>query len=52
MAYKSFKEYIETNYSDLLKHEIEEFIQGHHDGQGFHSLNVFRCLSSRLKICR
>lgn len=49
MAYKSFKEYIETNYSDLLKHEIEGFVQGHHDGQGFHSLNVISLLKQQVE---
>ena len=30
MAYKSFKEYIENNYSELLRNEIEGFVQEHH----------------------
>lgn len=49
MAYKSFKEYIENNYSNLLKNEIEEFVQKHHDGQGFHSLNVLSLLKQQVE---
>lgn len=44
MAYRSFKEYIEANHGDLLRAEIEGYVQGHHDGQGFHSLNVLSLL--------
>ena len=49
MAYKSFKEYIENNYSEFLRNEIEEFVQEHHDGQGFHSLNVLSLLKQQVE---
>lgn len=49
MAYKSFKEYIENNYSELLRNEIEAFVQEHHDGQGFHSLNVLSLLKQQVE---
>lgn len=48
MAYNSFKEYIEINYNELLHAEIEKFVQQHHDGQGFHSLNVFSLLKQEV----
>lgn len=49
MAYKSFKEYIEVNYNDLLRTEIEGYVQKHHDGQGFHSLNVLSLLRQNVE---
>lgn len=49
MAYKSFKEYIESNYSNLLRDEIEGFVQENHDGQGFHSLNVVSLLKQQIE---
>lgn len=49
MAYKSFKEYIEVNYYDLLRTEIEGYVQKHHDGQGFHSLNVLSLLKQNVE---
>ena len=49
MAYKSFKEYIEFNYRDLLKQEIEGYVKKNHDGQGFHSLNVLSLLEQKVE---
>ena len=49
MAYKSFKEYIEVNYNDLLRTEIEGYVQKHYDGQGFHSLNVLSLLKQNVE---
>ena len=49
MVYKSFKEYIEANYDDLLRTEIERYVQEHHDGQGFHSLNVLSLLKQKVE---
>lgn len=49
MAYKSFKEYIEINYNDLLRSEIERFVEKNHDGQGFHSLNVLSLLKQKVE---
>jgi hypothetical protein len=49
VVYKSFKEYIEANYDDLLRTEIERYVQEHHDGQGFHSLNVLSLLKQKVE---
>ena len=47
MAYSSFKEYIGINYGDVLQAEIEGYVKKHHDGQGFHSLNVLSLLEQK-----
>ena len=48
MAYKSFKEYIEKNYTDLLQNGIEGYVARHHDGQGFHEF-AFSILEQRIE---
>ncbi|MDI7817363.1 hypothetical protein QMM58_13360 [Clostridioides difficile] len=38
--YKDFKSYMQANYIEQIKDEIESFVDNSHDGLGFHSLNV------------
>ncbi|MDE6748562.1 MAG: helix-turn-helix domain-containing protein [Lachnospiraceae bacterium] len=38
--YEDFKSYIQVNYEDMLTREVLDYVQAHHDGLGFHALNV------------
>lgn len=49
MSYKSFKEYIEINYGDQLQEQVSQYVKNHHDGQGFHSLNVLSLLDQKIE---
>lgn len=48
MAYKDFKDYIQTNYGKLLNNEIQAFVDESHDGLGFHSNNVLSILKQKV----
>lgn len=49
MSYKSFKEYIEINYGAQLQEQVTQYVKKHHDGQGFHSLNVLSLLDQKIE---
>lgn len=40
MVYTDFKSYIQDKYEELLVKAVQEFVNQHHDGIGFHGFNV------------
>ena len=49
MAYKDFKSYIQDNYYDLLASAIKEYVDKHHDGIGFHGMNVLSLIDQKIE---
>lgn len=39
--YPDLKSYLQINYKEFLKGEVQKFIDKSYDGNGFHSINVF-----------
>lgn len=42
--YPDLKSYLQANYIELFTSEIQKFVDGNYDGNGFHSINVLSLL--------
>ena len=49
MAYSDFKSYIQDKYCDLLTSAIQEFVDKHHDGIGFHGFNALSITEQKIE---
>lgn len=47
--YTDFKNYIQDKYSDILTVAIQEFVDKHHDGIGFHGFNVLSIANQKVE---
>lgn len=49
MAYTDFKSYFQDKYSDMLAEAIQAFVNKHHDGIGFHAINVLSITDQKVE---
>ena len=49
MAYTDFKSYFQDKYSDMLAEAIQAFVNKHHDGIGFHGINVLSITDQKVE---
>ena len=49
MGYADFKSYIQDKYCDILTTTIQEFVEKHHDGIGFHEYNVLSIVKQKVE---
>ena len=49
MAYADFKSYFQDKYSDMLAEAIQSFVNKHHDGIGFHGINVLSIADQKVE---
>lgn len=49
MAYTDFKSYFQDKYSDMLAEAIQTFVNKHHDGIGFHGINVLSIAEQKVE---
>lgn len=49
MAYTDFKSYFQDKYSDMLAEAIQAFVNKHHDGIGFHGINVLSIADQKVE---
>ena len=49
MAYSDFKSYIQDKYCDVLTEAIQAFVNTHHDGIGFHGINVLSIAEQKVE---
>lgn len=49
MAYSDFKSYIQDKYCDVLTEAIQAFVNKHHDGIGFHGINVLSIAEQKVE---
>lgn len=49
MVYTDFKSYIQDKYEDLLTDAVQEYVNKHHDGIGFHGFNVLSLAEQKIE---
>lgn len=47
--YPDLKSYLQANYIELFTSEIQKFVDGNYDGNGFHSINVLSLLKHKIE---
>ena len=47
--YPDLKSYLQANYIELFTSEIQKFVVGNYDGNGFHSINVLSLLKHKIE---